>query len=446
MMAGEQSEIRAGEREGMAGASVAGPGPRLFIADVTSAFQGKDLSAQLPSSPPARASLTAMLMMLLPAAYFLLVFLIATGVILQLFANRPDLAEDVRGVGRIIGWFVPIFVGSALVLFLLKPVLIRPPAGAETIELTREPLLFCLVEQICTALNARVPARVFLDCEPRVTIKGGSVPTLVIGLPLVAGSTARQLAAALAHELSHLRKNQSGAAQTVRSIDAWCERIVYHRSSIDASIDKLCDSETRILASLGRSTRFAMEAAREVLRGLMMIGKRISHRCVRQLEFDADVCAAHVAGSQLSTDMLTQSHLLYFSRFIANRELEQSMKHTSCPRDYPGYIAARRDALQEPLRKRFVETAFFHGNASFATHPTLSQRSRRLATMDVPGVFAIEAPASALFADFTRLCEDASLLYYFSVWGEKFQEWARTPNQEYLANYFSLPKELLLLI
>ena len=445
-MAEEQNTSRAGELEGQ-GSPGAAAVQRLEVADITSAFHGKDISARLPSSPPAGVSLTAMLMMLLPVVYFLLVFVIAAGVLLQLFANRPNLSEDVKGVGSIIGWFVPIFVGSVLVLFLLKPVLIHPPAGAETIELTREPALFCLIEQICAALDVRVPSRVHLDCEPRVTVKGASVPeVLVIGLPFVAGLTVRQLAGVLARELSHFRRSRSGASRTVRAIDAWCERIVYHRSPLDSSVDALCDSDSRIMANLGRSTRLAMEVVREILRWLMMIGKRISHPCVRQLEFDADMCAVHVVGSQAYADTLAQSCLLYFSRFIVNRELEQSVKHTSCPSDYPGYIAARREALQEPLCKRFVEASLFHGSASFATHPTLSQRLRQIAGTDIPAVLAIEAPASALFSDFGQLCEDASLLYYFSVWGEKFQEWWRTPNREYLANYFSLPKELIPLL
>jgi Zn-dependent protease with chaperone function len=422
---------------------------RLAVADVTTAFQGKDLSDQLPSSLPAGTSFKALIMMLLPVVYFLLVFLIATGVVCQTVLNRPDFTEGLDGMGSVIVWFLPIFVGSVLVIFLLKPVLIRPSAGMESIEVTpeKEPLLFCLIEKICAVLGATPPGRVRLDCEPRVTARGGSAPKeLVIGSPLVAGLTARQLAGVLARELSHYRPTRRGSAQTVRSIDAWCERLAYHRSEIDTSIDELCDSDSRLLRGFGRLTKLAMGSVREILRCLMMIGKRISHRCVQQLELDADICGACVVGAQCYNEMLMRSCLLAFSRFIANRELEQSMKHVALPRDYPGYIAARLGVLQEPLRRRFVEQAFFYGNTPFATHPTLSQRSRRIGAMDLPGVFAGEAPAAALFSNFTQLCEDATMFYYFSVWGEKFREWGLDANDEYLRNHTTLPAELLPLI
>ena len=52
------------------------------------------------------------------------------------------------------------------------------------------------------------------------------------------------------------------------------------------------------------------------------------------------------------------------------------------------------------------------------THPSTRDRIRRAHQEDIQGIFHLQAPASALFADFARLSREVSLEYYNEVVGE----------------------------
>ena len=60
---------------------------------------------------------------------------------------------------------------------------------------------------------------------------------LTIGLPLVAGLTARQFAGVLAHEFGHFSQGAGmRLSYVVRSVNAWFARVVFERDGWDESL------------------------------------------------------------------------------------------------------------------------------------------------------------------------------------------------------------------
>jgi hypothetical protein len=92
----------------------------------------------------------------------------------------------------------PSAVGAIVTLFLLKPLVIRPPKPPEPVQLSRvqQPLLFDFVDCLCGAMGSPRPRRIFVDLRSNASasVHGwrgfflGHLD-LTIGLPLVVGLT-----------------------------------------------------------------------------------------------------------------------------------------------------------------------------------------------------------------------------------------------------------------
>ena len=73
---------------------------------------------------------------------------------------------------------------------------------------------------------------------------------LTIGLPLVAGLSAREFAGVLAHEFGHFAQG-GGLRLTgiVRGVNAWFGRVVYERDEWDVKLERWARDRTRGWAS-----------------------------------------------------------------------------------------------------------------------------------------------------------------------------------------------------
>jgi len=179
-------------------------------------------------------------MVILPLIYLALVVFAAYGVYFHATENTYILTGGGGGRGRLIGYFGPLIVGGIVVLFMIKPLFARPPAGPQPFSLDpeRQPLLFRYVHRLSDLLGAPLPRRIDIDCNVNASasFRRGwlsmfrSDLALTIGLPLVEGMTSRQLTGVLAHELGHFA--QGGGMRlsyVIRSVNHWFARVVYEK-------------------------------------------------------------------------------------------------------------------------------------------------------------------------------------------------------------------------
>jgi Zn-dependent protease with chaperone function len=219
------------------------PGP-WTTANVIAAFQGPVPRTRTSFLYQIALATVALTMVVLPLVY--LALLGAAGWAVYWWAIHGTFLFHGGGGGRILivkglVYVVPLFAGVVTVFFMIKPLLARRAPQAEPLALnpSAEPVLFTLICQICQAVGAPLPTRIFLDCQVNAAAgfrRGalsflGNDLVLVIGLPLVAGISAREFAGVLAHEFGHFAQGFGmRTSYVIRRINSWFERVAYERT------------------------------------------------------------------------------------------------------------------------------------------------------------------------------------------------------------------------
>src|SRR5207302_9767677 len=114
---------------------------------------------------------------------------------------------------KLLAYFGPLFVGTLLAFFLVKPLFARRAEQRDHFSLNHAdaPQLFSLIGWICRSLHAPIPSRIDVNCSVNASagfragarsIFGNDI-ILTLGLPLIAGMDLGQFAAVVAHEYGH---------------------------------------------------------------------------------------------------------------------------------------------------------------------------------------------------------------------------------------------------
>ncbi len=317
--------------------------------------------------------------------------------------------------------------GVISILFLTKP-LFAPPAKQPppvTLDPLTEPALFALIHGICDLMGAPRPTQVQVDC--RVNASAGfrrGVASffshdlvLTLGMPLVAGMSVQQLAGVLAHEFGHFA--QGGAMRVdylVRSINFWFERLVHDRDPWDYKLD-IMEEGNAARRFVGVTAKAMIWVGRLMLRWLMNVGGALSGIMSRQMEFDADACAARVVGSRGCTETLLRLAVLVQAQAKVGQEMFTLLRSGALPDNVPFRISHHERGMAEADREKVRRLALARDPAWWHTHPTLSQRREALTDLGAAGVFHLDDPAEELFTDFPMLCQTVSVYWYEVVMG-----------------------------
>lgn len=280
-----------------------------------------------------------------------------------------------------------------------------------------------------------MPVRVDVDCEVNASARlrrgllslGQRDLVLTIGLPLVAGLSARQLAGVLAHEFGHFAQG-AGMAFTyvIRSVNGWFARVVFERDTWDealAAASRQLDLRIGIVLWVARG---AVWLVRQVLHGLMHVGHAIACLQLRQMEFDADYYEAHVAGSAAFAATSLEIRRLGLGGSVAFGELGELWRDKRLVDDYPGFVLQRRHHLAREIDTELGRHAA-EKTRWFDTHPSHADRDAAARALDLPGLFQGDAPASALFHQFDELCREATAHYYREALELEFEPGALLP-------------------
>lgn len=313
-------------------------------------------------------------------------------------------------------------LGAVFLLFLIKPLFVPSLKRLPVVTLspTEEKTLFTLVHRICELMGAPMPQEVRVDCS--VNAAAGFRPglagffaghmVLTIGMPLVAGLTARQLAGVLAHEFGHFA--QGGGMRLdylIRTINLWFARAVSERDAWDLKLEALAASQHG-LSSLGRAAVTMISAGRAILRLLLQAGGALSGFMSRQMEYDADAHAARMAGGSEHVETLLKIAELSGAHNLMAQEFLELLGRNTLPDNVPARLQRWEREMDAAVRERIQHAALERKTEWWHTHPSLRDRQKRLLAKRISGVFHLDTPAPELFADFATLSKTVSLHWY----------------------------------
>lgn len=356
----------------------------------------------------------ALAMVLLPLIYIGLIVAMGWAVWWHV-QNDTVIFEHARGRAILVAAVVyaaPAVAGAVFVLFLIKPLFsrgVKPPPPFKLSE-KDEPLLFGFVRKICDQVGAPVPREIRLDTQVNASAgfrRGmwsffGRDLVLVIGAPLVAGMTMRQVAGVLAHEFGHFAQGAGMRfSYIIRRVNAWFARVVFERDAWDDRLDLWARSEEWYLKVIFMLAKGGVWLGRKVLWCLMHAGHAISCFMSRQMEFDADSYEAKLAGSSEFGRTAERLRMLGVSRGAAMNDAYQTFQTRELPDDLAALVLWREQVMPGEVRSKLDQSVNESTTRWNDTHPADPDRVKAALALNAPGVFHLEVPATQLFRDFT---------------------------------------------
>jgi Zn-dependent protease with chaperone function len=424
--------------------SAPGQSKQVFL----SSFEG---SIKRPGKSPAyaiSALAVAILMVLLPLLYLGLIALAAYGVYFHAVNDVRMLQTEIHsGRAKVLLFLLyigPIVAGAIMIVFMVKPFFFRPAGHSRSRSLNREsePLLFAFVDRICEQVGAAKPKRIDVDCQVNASAgfrRGvlsmfGNDLVLTIGLPLMAGLSARQFAGVLAHEFGHFAQGTGmRLSYLIRSLNMWFLRVVYQRDSLD---EQLQSGASQVDVRIGWILYLAMGAvwlSRRVLWALMRVGDVVGGYLLRQMEFDADRYEARLSGSDAFASTMTRVVMLDVASNAAFADLRESYREGRLCDDLPQLIVSRAENMPEDVRRSVSEAMTREKTLWFHTHPCSTDRIASAQREAAPGVFRLEAPATELLRDFRAHSLATTLEFYRGVFGNELARNKLRPLSEFVA-------------
>lgn len=207
--------------------------------------------------------------------------------------------------------FWPIVTGIAsglLCLFLVKGFFKwRRADKKQWLEITEkdQPDLFAFIRRVCQDTRAPRPHRVYLGAEVNAAVFYHEsllsliVPTpknLVVGLGLVNRVNLSEFKAVLAHEFGHFSQNSMKLGTYVYTSNRVIADIVFARDWLDDLVTALRGIDLRIAIFVWAFTGI-LWGVRKTLQGLFRVINFTNSALSREMEFNADLVAVSVAGS-----------------------------------------------------------------------------------------------------------------------------------------------------
>ena len=389
------------------------------------AFAGHIEPTRVPLVYQVGLGIVAMAMVLLPLIYIALI--VAMGWVVRWhLMNDAEIFNHVRGRGVVLALVVylgPAIAGAIFVLFLVKPLFSRAPKPPPPFKLSEsdEPMLFAFVRKICEIVGAPVPREIHLDAQVNASAgfrRGwlsffGNDLVLVLGMPLAAGMTMRQVAGVLAHEFGHFAQ---GAGMRfnfiIRSVNAWFARVVFERDRWDQKLDEWAQSDEWWLKVIFLLAKGGVWLGRKILWCLMYVGHAISCFMSRQMEFDADSYEAKLAGSAEFARTAGRLRALNAAHGAAMNDAYQTYQAKELPDDLPALVVWRDEIMPADVRDSLAKQTEESKTAWNDTHPADPDRIKAALALQAAGVFQHDAPASELFADFSATSKAVTRHYF----------------------------------
>lgn len=386
------------------------------------AFTGKMRRPQPGAGLIFALAVTAVVMVLLPILYVLLVVAIGGAVVWL----AVQCAHPFDGEGPLAGHFKLKFAllvaAITAFFFMLKPLIaprLKVPSPGE-LRPSDEPRLYAFLCEVCDSMGAPRPARteIELECGASASLHRGFMSfftddlTLRVGIALAGNLSLQEFAGVLAHEFGHFTQRTSMRLYyIIVRVNLWFARVVYERDAWDARLEESAENTDRITESITQVARFAVFASRSILWCLMHAGVAASSHTSRQMEYHADACAAQLVGSDSFERLMHRLSLLSSARNEAAEFMIAQLREANNPdaEETPNYVEVLGALAGEIAKKTGGRsTVTPRKTGLFDTHPSDLDRIERVRALNAPGVFHLNGPASTLFRDFDRLAKRMS--------------------------------------
>jgi Zn-dependent protease with chaperone function len=206
-------------------------------------------------------------------------------------------------------WNVVVGIAAGvLCLFLVKGFFKwRRADPGQRLEITEkdQPVLFAFIRQLCHDTRAPLPHRVYLTPEVNAAVFYHEsllslfLPTpknLVIGLGLVNQLNLSEFKAVLAHEFGHFSQNSMKLGRYVYTSNRVIGDLVFGRDWLDDLVAAVRGFDIRI-AIFAWAFTGVLWTVRKTLQGLFRAINFANSALSRQMEFNADLVAVSVTGS-----------------------------------------------------------------------------------------------------------------------------------------------------
>jgi Zn-dependent protease with chaperone function len=261
------------------------------------------------------------------------------------------------------GWNVIVgIVAGLLCLFLVKGFFKwrRADSAPQRLEVTAkdQPVLFAFIRQVCRDTRAPLPHRVYLTPEVNAAVFYHEsllslfLPTpknLVIGLGLVNQLNLSEFKAVLAHEFGHFSQSSMKLGTYVYMSNRVIADLVFGRDWLDDMVAALRGTDIRI-AIFAWCFTSVLWTLRKTLQGLFRVINFASSALSRQMEFNADLVAVSVSGSDALVHGLARLDLATDALGQAWNDLTVAAEHQLYSRDL-FYHQTRAAEYLRSLRK-----------------------------------------------------------------------------------------------
>jgi len=369
--------------------------------------------------------LVAGAMLVMPLIYLAMLGGLAWAIYFHAVHDRGLITGSVVSMFSILAYFVPLFAGSVVFFFLLKPLLARRPKRAQPLALnpSDNPLLYAFIAKVCDIVGAPAPKRIDMDCELNASASfrrgfrsmTGNDLVLTLGLPLVANLSTRELAGVIAHEFGHFTQGAGmRLSYIIISINNWFVRVAYERDAWDVALVSWSNQVRDIrVAVIVWSVQISVWFSRLILKLLVLISHIIAGFMLRQMEYDADAYPIKVVGSETFETTHRKLATLSVAFHATYQQIRARWKKSrQLPDNLSELLRQMHESLPPHILKQIDDTLGFRRTGLFDSHPSPADRIRRARMAGEPGIFHDDRPASCLFANFEYPAQFVTVLHY----------------------------------
>ncbi len=343
--------------------------------------------------------------------------------------------------------WIPVItlVGGALsVLFGGQPK--RP--GTRSLTREQQPVLYEFVDQICQKLDAPSPTRINLDCEYNASASFDSGwmnfskqnYVLTLGVPLIATQSAPQLASVIAHEFGHFcQTGGMRAGYLIRYLNGWFMHAAYRKAVRDETADYvIANSDVGGFGILWVIYYWIGLLGRQLMLWFGMAGHAISGVLSREMEYDADRYAVHLAGSKGFAESMraVEKNAVAYEVTMAN--LQMLFEYGVLVDNIPRFMMHISKTMPAETVRKIAERSEKEKQKAFDTHPPTRDRIAAANDLGQSGVVNIPVAAKDLVDRWSDLCQQITLDFYTGVLQQPITSETVTPLEDVLATEHKL--------
>lgn len=430
--------------------------PKMIVAEIQRAFQKELDGFDRLATVKGRSLSVASTVLVLPLAFSLAVVVVTIVMIALPLGWFPVPFGTVLTYGGLI-WY-PLAWGGLLaawipvfnLIFAALSVLFSGAKESESVRtLTTEnqPVMYEFISQVCSKVGAPTPTRIDLNTEFNASASfrqgwasfGKNDLVLTLGIPLIACQTSGQLASVLAHEFGHFRQGSAMRSDyMIRSLTGWfIERAQWghFRAQVIDYYQDSEDSNNSLLAIFS----FIGFLGRHMMLGFGLAGHAIAGSLSREMEFDADRHAVHLAGTKNFIDSMARVQRYGVAHAVTIENLRMLYVSAGVLVDnIPRLMLHIGKTMPIDVVRRIADTKQTEKQERLDTHPPTRDRVNAAKKINQNGIFHLDRPATDLIRDWGSMCQECTIDFYSGVLGEKVTADQLTPIEKILSSEHKL--------